>query len=186
MSDPVVKKRVSQAKAPSERMKMPSVTQLIDDVNGAPAPIGTRPPMYRPQLCDVAYKICLMGATAAKLGEVLDVEERTIKYWLDKHPAFRAAVNAGREAADAEIAASLYGRAKGFSMKTIKVMLVDGKPHQEEIVENFPPDTNAAKFWLMNRQPTMWREKMEVDNTHRVVLTEEQINERLMKLLPPE
>lgn len=187
MTAPVtVRKRAPKGSVPKKPpLAMPAMTELIDDIHGAPAPKLGLPPKYRPQHAELAYKLCLMGATSEKLGDIFGVPEVTIRHWLKTHPEFHAAVHAGKDAADAEIANSLYGRALGYSHKTTKVLIIDGKPHQEQYIEHHPPDTNAAKFWLMNRQPDKWREKMEVDNTHRVVLTEEQINERLQKLLPP-
>ena len=34
-----------------------------------------------------------------------------------------------------------------------------------DVTKHYPPDPTAAIFWLKNRQPDTWRDKVEVDQT---------------------
>lgn len=111
---------------------------------------------YHPEL---AYKLALLGQTNAEMATVFEVDERTIKAWLEKYPEFKEEVLAGRELADADIAKALYRRAKGYSHKAVKIMQFQGSVIREPYVEHYPPDTSAAALWLTNRQGKKWKNK---------------------------
>jgi hypothetical protein len=113
-------------------------------------------PDYHPEH---AAKFCLMGATNVKLAQLFEVAESTIESWLQKHRDFRTAVMEGRELADAEVAHALHRRAVGYAHKATKFFQYEGDVIAQDYTERYPPDTNAGKFWLMNRQG--WKEKSE-------------------------
>lgn len=119
---------------------------------------------YRASYTELAYKFCMLGATNARLAELLGVELAVLERWLTTRREFREAVHMGREIADAEIAHALYHRAKGYTHKAEKLFF-DAKCGQvvrAEYDEHYAPDTAAASFWLRNRQPDLWREKTEL------------------------
>jgi len=65
---------------------------------------------------------------------------------------------AGREEADAKVAASLYHRANGYSHKAEKIAFdKDGNELRAEYVEHYPPDTASMIFWLKNRRHDLWK-----------------------------
>jgi hypothetical protein len=70
------------------------------------------------------------------------------------YPDFSESIARGKEPADAEIAASLYHSAKGYSHKAVKIFMPQGasEPVYAPYVERYPPDTNAASLWLRNRR----------------------------------
>jgi len=96
---------------------------------------GGRPSKYKPEYCQQALNLCLLGATDAELARSFDVIEETIREWKVDHPEFSAALKEGREDADAKVASSLYKRATGFTQ---------GETY-------YPPDVGAALAWLANR-----------------------------------
>ncbi|MHB1956052.1 MAG: hypothetical protein ACYCOU_20160, partial [Sulfobacillus sp.] len=54
--------------------------------------------------------------------------------------------------------------------------------------KHYPPDTQAAMFWLRNRQPERWKEKTEGDvnvnnNLSVATLTDEQLDSKIQALL---
>ena len=71
--------------------------------------------------------------------------------WKKQHPSFFQSLNDGKHFADAEVAASLYQRALGYSHKEQRVFNESGKPTIVEVVKEYPPDTAAAFIWLKNR-----------------------------------
>lgn len=136
-----------------------------------------RPTKYREEYNEQAYKLCLLGATDAKLADFFDVDESTINNWKLYFPEFFESIKKGKLRADAEIAEGLYNRAKGAVINTqqaIKLKRVEydqGKRMLEEehievvdLIQEVPPDTAAGIFWLKNRNPEMWRDKREYND----------------------
>lgn len=128
---------------------------------------------YSAEFNDLAYNFCLLGATDPQLAENFGISRNTLKSWKKKHPKFMAAIKAGKKLADAEIARSLYERAKGAHWKEqqafkCKDVTWDGSHRIEsehiEVVwveRAAPPDTEACKVWLNNRDKENWRQKPE-------------------------
>jgi hypothetical protein len=52
---------------------------------------------------------------------------------------------------------ALFERAKGFSHKVTRTTLYRGEERTVTNTVSYPPDTNACKYWLGNRQPEYWR-----------------------------
>jgi hypothetical protein len=131
-------------------------------------------PTYKPDYCTLAYKFCLLGATNEDLAGVFGVCIATIGHWLRRYPEFKKAVQEGRDVADADVALSLLKKAQGFTHKDVKVLQIDGVPEEVEYNRYFPPDTQAAIFWLRNRRRKQWREVIEHEHSS---VTEEKLRE---------
>lgn len=116
---------------------------------------------------DLCFKFSLLGATEERLAEMFGVTKKTIFNWMHRNPAFREAYENGRAKADAEIAYSLYHRAKGFEHDDIELKVVslgDGmgsEVQQIPVRRIYPPDTTAVRYWLNNRNPAKWADKKE-------------------------
>ncbi|AEG02702.1 hypothetical protein [Methylomonas methanica] len=126
---------------------------------------GGRPSAYQEEYAELAYNYCLLGATDAQLGEFFKVSARTINTWKKQHPEFAQALLDGKTAADAKVANSLFNRATGFSHPETKVNVYEGEVIKTEITKHYAPDTTACIFWMKNRQPDKWRDKVEVEDT---------------------
>jgi len=125
-----------------------------------------RPTDYRPEMVEQAKKLCELGATDRELARFFQVSESTINLWKLEHPEFSESLKLGKEASDERVARSLYHRALGYSHDAVKIF-ADPKTGAEKVVEyteHYPPDTTAAIFWLKNRRPKEWRDK--VDHEH--------------------
>lgn len=138
------------------------------------AEVVGRPTAFKEDYIEQAYKLCLLGATDAKLADFFDVTEQTINNWKHDFPEFFESIKKGKLRADAEIAEGLFNRAKGAVINTqqaIKLKRVEydqGKRMLEEervevvdLLQEVPPDTAAGIFWLKNRNPEMWRDKQD-------------------------
>lgn len=129
-----------------------------------------RPTSFKPEYVDQAYKFALLGASDKRMAELFGVTESTFYLWKQQHPEFSEALTRGKDIADAEIAHSLYHRAKGYEHPEddIKVVAVGNNMGSEIVitptVKRYPPDTGAAALWLANRQKAAWRQK--VDHEH--------------------
>jgi hypothetical protein len=121
-----------------------------------------RPPKYKAIYAQQAYKLCLLGADDSALANFFEVAESTLNRWKLAHPEFRESLNAGKIQADAKVAESLYQRATGYSHPEEKIFCYEGEIIRAATIRHYPPDTTACIFWLKNRQPKLWRDKVEV------------------------
>jgi hypothetical protein len=144
------------------------MTSVIDNITVViilrPMPRDTRPtaapPPYRDDHAEQARKLCLLlGATDEELARFFEVTVGVLRGWMADVPAFAAAVRAGRDLADAEVADRLYRRALGFSHDAVRIFADREVPY----VEHYPPDTAACVFWLKSRRPAKWRDRPERD-----------------------
>jgi hypothetical protein len=124
-----------------------------------------RPTSYKPEYAEQAYKLCLLGATDAKLADFFGVSESTLNLWKQEHAQFSESMAEGKDQADAEIAKALFHRAKGYSHPEVDIRVVASEIVQTKLVKHYPPDTAAASLWLRNRQPKLWRDKQELEHT---------------------
>lgn len=121
---------------------------------------GGRPSAFKDEFCQQATNLCLLGATDDDLAKFFGFDERTINRWKVDHPEFGRALKAGKEGADANIGNSLYQRAIGYSHDSEEIKVVEGAIVRVPITKQYPPDTTAMIFWLKNRRPDLWRDKV--------------------------
>jgi hypothetical protein len=123
-----------------------------------------RPSEYRPEYVEQAEKLSLLGATDIQIADFFGVDESTICRWKHTHPDFCKSIKLAKEIADTQVERSLYNRARGYSVDTVKVFCnKDGEVTQVPVREHFPPDATSLIFWLKNRKPKEWRDKSEVE-----------------------
>lgn len=134
---------------------------------------------------DTILRLVEEGRTEDEISEILGICRRTLNNWKGEHDKLEHAVREARLIADQLIEASLYQRALGYSHPEEKVIQTrDGSIDKVEITKHYPPDTQAAMFWLRNRQRKRWSEKTESDvtvnnNLQMGNLTDEQLDARI-------
>ena len=111
-----------------------------------------RPSAFKPEMCEQAYKLCLLGATDDQIADFFGLSSSIIDRWKKSNAEFAAALHAGKTEADAVIAESLFHKAKGYSHPEEKLFQHEGKIIRAETTKHYPPDTTACIFWLKNRQ----------------------------------
>jgi len=125
-----------------------------------------RPTKYDEKYNEQAYKLCLLGASDKDMADFFGVTESTLNLWKIEHKVFSESLTRGKLGADANIAKSLYHRAKGYEHKETITATFQGKiTDTMEVIKHYPPDTPAATLWLKNRQPKLWRDKVDVELT---------------------
>jgi len=125
-----------------------------------------RKPAWRDGYLEQAKKLAVLGLTDAELADFYGVSIRTYMRWKASKPEFCHALKAGKAIADARVERKLYERAIGCKTNAVKIMNIRGKVVSVTYVIEHPPDTTACIFWLKNRDPENWREKIEVDHRH--------------------
>lgn len=123
-----------------------------------PGKLRGRPPVYTEDVNVLATRACRLGATNAGLADFFSVTETTINNWIETKPAFAAAVREGREFSDAHVAECLYQRATGYTVEEEKLFYdrESGDVVRADTLKHYPPDVDAIKHWLHNRQRGKW------------------------------
>ena len=123
-----------------------------------------RPALYRAEFVGQARQLALLGLIDAQMAEVFGVSERTFHAWKKTHPDFKKALAEGKTLADARVAESLFRAAVGGGV--VKQVRSETDPQGAEnrtVTESeVPADVTAMRWWLKNRQPEKWRDKVEV------------------------
>lgn len=120
---------------------------------------------YKDEFVNIAYKLALLGKTDEQIADILDIATSTFYEWLKKYPDLSESIKKGKDLADANVAASLYERACGYSHPEDKIFNHSGQPLIVNTTKHYPPDTAAAFIWLKNRQG--WKDKPEnTDNVN--------------------
>lgn len=103
------------------------------------------------------------GLTDEQIAHNMSIAYSTLRVWKDKYSALSAALKKGKEVVDYAVENALLKKALGY--KTTEQKLTrDGE--LIELEREIPPDTTAQIFWLKNRQPDKWRDKVENVNTN--------------------
>lgn len=134
-----------------------------------------RPSDFKKEFIEQAKKLAKLGATDIELADFFEVSVRTIHRWKNTQDGFCHSLKAGKEESDARVERSLFQRAVGYEQEAVKIFMPAGadEPVYAPFREVISPDTTACIFWLKNRKPEEWRDKIEQEQTgtvtHRVV-----------------
>ena len=126
---------------------------------------GGRPSAYEPEYHNkVAHALSRAGLNEDVIASEMGISRATLFNWKKKYPEFLESIQAGKEDADDVVRASLYQRAVGYNFKAVKIFMPSGadKPVYAPYIEHVPPDVNAGKYWLNNRKPKEWTDKVDI------------------------
>ncbi|MBG6289519.1 terminase [Pseudomonas nitroreducens] len=123
-----------------------------------------RPSKYRPEFVEQACKLCKLGLTDKEIAKFFEVTESTLNKWKLDYPEFSESLKGGKTLADAEVASKLFHRATGYEHPDTDIRVVNGVIVETPLIKHYPPDTTAAIFWLKNRRPDLWRDKVEPED----------------------
>lgn len=101
------------------------------------------------------------GLTDEQIAKNMGIATQTLYDWKKKHPEISEALKKGKEVVDVEVENALLKRALGYEYDEVKEKyeygrLVERTVTRKEVV----PDTTAQIFWLKNRKPEKWRDKV--------------------------
>ena len=137
-------------------------------------------------------KLARRGWTDEEMAEFFGVSDRTWYRWKADDEQFCQALKEWKDEADARVERALYERALGYSHPAVKIFMPAGasKPVKVPYTERYAPDTTAGIFWLKNRKPEEWRDKVDHEHTGRkggpietVTMTKGEFREVARKLL---
>ena len=135
---------------------------------GAPKGSGSK---YDQRYVKQAVKACQAGFTDKELADLFGVCPDTIQVWKLDHPEFSLALKSAKSPADDRVERTLYHRAIGYSYNAVKIHYdKDAGWVEHDYVEHVPPDPACMIFWLKNRRPEQWRDKIEHDHKTQIIL----------------
>lgn len=111
------------------------------------------------------------GLTDEQISTNMGISRTTFYEWKNKYVDISNSIKKGKEVVDIEVENALLKRALGYKYDEVIKELRDGElVETKRITKEVLPDTIAQIYWLKNRKPDKWREKVaDTEN-------EEQIN----------
>lgn len=110
------------------------------------------------------------GLTDEDIAKNIGISRSTLSEWKNRFPDISDALNTGAREADAVVENALFKKAVGYTVKEkYTTYKPDGTVKDEREIERvIPGDTTAMIFWLKNRMPDLWRDKLNADLSGRV------------------
>ena len=125
----------------------------------------TDPSTFLPEFPDVVRAIAMQGVTDDELAFIFGLNPKIVKAWRKIYPDFDKAIEEGRTLADLQVIEALHKKAIGHSYDT-DVVIKHGKDYSiETLTKTDPPETNAIRYWLSNRDPKRWSDRRHVQVT---------------------
>ena len=115
----------------------------------------------------IARKMMMNGATTTEVASALQVSVPTLYKWMHKYDEFAAAFKLGGPIVDNRVEVSLYEKAVGYKWEE-EVISKEYDENGEEVEKvtkvqkQIPPDNSAMFFFLKNRRPNKWKDKVEI------------------------
>lgn len=106
------------------------------------------------------------GLTDEQIAKNIGIAVRTYYEWQERFPQFRQAIKKGKAPVDVQVENALLKRALGYEYEETITEIEEveegrQKKHIRRIKKHMPPDVGAIVFWLKNRKPGRWRDKVE-------------------------
>jgi len=117
------------------------------------------------------------GLNDGEIAKNIGVSVRTYWLWKSKYPEIREAGSKVREIVDREIEHALYKGALGYEVEDIETTiekLPDGetKTKVKKLKRWVPPSPPLVIFYLKNRKPNEWRDRLEFEMSGTVGLVQ--------------
>lgn len=108
--------------------------------------------------------VAMRGLSDEDMAGVFGVPLPLFKKWKRAYPSFKEAIEKGRTRADAEVVAALFKRATGkFKLRETKIIKYKDDYETLDVDVHYPPDVEAAKYWLNNRAREHWQQRSAVE-----------------------
>ena len=106
------------------------------------------------------------GMTDAQIAQKIGISTQTLYDWEKRFPEFLDALKKGKAPVDIEVENALLKRALGYDYEEVITEIEDlgegrQKKHVRKITKHQPGEVSAQIFWLKNRRPGRWRDKIE-------------------------
>lgn len=110
------------------------------------------------------------GLTNEQIAENLGIGKTTFYKMIKEHSELSEHLKKGKEVIDYEVENALLKRALGYKYEEKTYESIYNKEldiHTERltkrVTKQVAPDTTALIFWLKNRKPKQWRDKVDIE-----------------------
>lgn len=104
------------------------------------------------------------GLTDEQLAHNMGITAKTLYEWKNKYSEICEALKQGKEVVDILVENALLKRALGYSYKEKSEKYEGGVLTERKVtIKEVVPDTTAQIFWLKNRKPSEWRDRVQTD-----------------------
>lgn len=123
------------------------------------------------------------GLTDEQIAKNIGIATSTFYEWKKKEIEFSEALKKGKEVIDFEVENALLKKALGYTI-TLNKQKVTKDGDVVDITEevHVPPDTTAQIFWLKNRKPNNWKDRVETDEDKEAVANASQVIAKIRKV----
>lgn len=123
------------------------------------------------------------GLTDEQIAKNIGINRTTLYDWKKKEINIANALKKGKEVIDFEVENALLKKALGYTITLKEEKLdKDGCVHTLEKDVHIPPDTTAQIFWLKNRKPNNWKDRVETDEDKDAVANASQVIAKIRKV----
>lgn len=130
---------------------------------------------------------CRNGMIEKEICRRLGISEQTFNVYKKQFPELLESLRQNKEIADAEVENALFQNCLGREVREItETEFKDaggGKAVTKTVIKQLAGNVAAQKFWLLNRQPQKYRQKINVDASVKD-RTELEKQKRLLDSLP--
>ena len=102
------------------------------------------------------------GLIDEQIAHNMGITTKTLYEWKNKYGEISEALKKGKEVIDRQVENALLKRALGYAYD--ETTYEDGV-ETKRVTKEVAPDTTAQIFWLKNRKPAEWRDKIEQQQT---------------------
>lgn len=130
-----------------------------------------RPTLFTPAIKKTLLFLAMKGCTDDEMAKIIRVTTPTLNNWKNAHPDFFDALKSNKLLADTEVERSLFERACGYSHEAVHISSYLGVITKTKIIKQYAPDPLCMIFWLKNRQPNNWKDRIEkINNLEPIIL----------------
>lgn len=119
------------------------------------------------------------GLTQQQIANNLGISIDTLIENKKKYSEFNDALKKGKEVIDFEVENALLKRALGYEYEE---ETYENGILTKKVKKHVAPDTTAQIFWLKNRKPNNWKDRVETDEDKEAVANASQVIAKIRKV----
>ena len=119
------------------------------------------------------------GLTDEQIAKNIGINRTTLYDWKKKEANIADALKKGKEVIDFEVENALLKRALGYEYEE---ETYENGILTKKVKKHVAPDTTAQIFWLKNRKPNNWKDRVETDEDKEAVANASQVIAKIRKV----